>query len=117
MLDLLMSAAQSVPSANTSPSTPASPSSYPQRHQPNFYPNVHVPWKHDQLMRLKIDLREREHPPRERPPLALASSASTGSMSAGNWSLGAGVESADAVGDVGLLGKNEGTVRFLFGPE
>lgn len=52
-------------------------------------------------MRLKISLRETEHKPRERVPLI------------DGGARGCGVEKK---GDgAGVLGKNEGTVRFLFG--
>lgn len=111
LLDLLIHAAQN-PSATTSPSTPSSPSphnhasprphpshpshpAHPLHHVPVNPPPV--PYKHDALMRLKIHLRETEHPARPREP------------------PGAGRDASDA--DTAGLGKNEGTVRFMFGPE
>ncbi|PFH54113.1 hypothetical protein AMATHDRAFT_136094 [Amanita thiersii Skay4041] len=107
ILDLLIQACQN-PSANTSPSTPSSPSPHlgsssssylhPSRagtHQPPLPP----PYKPDQLIRLKIAMRENEHPPRARQPLG---SSDPSALYSGD--------------DVALLGRNEGTVRFLFGP-
>jgi CTD kinase subunit beta len=58
-----------------------------------------VPYKADQLIRLKIAMRETEHPPRPRQPLG---SADPSALYGGD--------------DIPLLGRNEGTVRFLFGP-
>ena len=52
-----------------------------------------IPYKSDQLMRLKIVMREQEYPPKER------DSAAT-----------------DQLPDAMSLGKNEGTTRFLFVP-
>ena len=80
---------------STSPSTPASP--HPARN-----PRVTVaegqpppvPYKPDQLMRLKIVMRESERQPRPR-------------ESMGDVNLDA---------DAALLGRNEGTVRFMFAP-
>ena len=54
------------------------------------------PWKPDYLIRLKIAMREREHTSRERAPL-----------------LGRGSE---AEKQYEILGRNEGTIRYLFGP-
>ena len=51
----------------------------------------------DQLMRLKIAMRETEHQPRSRTPI-----------------LGDG--SHDCPDGADAIGRNEGTVRFLFGP-
>ncbi|KAG6334610.1 hypothetical protein ID866_4486 [Astraeus odoratus] len=103
LIDLLMQAAQN-PSANTSPRTPSSPSPHPSpRNQhyssggpPNLLP---VPYKPEQLLHLKIAMRENEHPPR---PCRPWSSSDSNVMHDGN--------------EAALLGKNEGTVRFLFGP-
>ncbi|KAF8627408.1 hypothetical protein AX17_006223 [Amanita inopinata Kibby_2008] len=99
------------PSASTSPSTPSSPSS----HLPGSSSSSHLhpsritsaahqppppsPYKTDQLIRLKIVMRESEHPQRPRQPLGNADPSA--------------LYSGD---DVALLGRNEGTVRFLFGP-
>lgn len=82
--------------ANTSPSTPSSP--HPAR---NPHASSHaqqallVPYKPDQLMRLKIVMRETEHAPRPRD---------------------SGWADAQAEAEAMLLGRNEGTVRFLFAP-
>jgi hypothetical protein len=102
VIDLLLQVAQN-PSANTSPSTPSSPSPHPSPRNPPFSTHhsqfTSVPYKADQLIRLKIVMRETEHPPRPRQP------------------LGSADPSAFYGGDEAtLLGRNEGTVRFLFGP-
>jgi CTD kinase subunit beta len=104
VLDLLIQGAQN-PSANTSPRTPSSPSPHPSPRNshissalPQSQPLV-VPYKADQLIRLKIVMRETEHPPRPRQPLG---NADPSALYSGN--------------DSSLLGRNEGTVRFLFGP-
>lgn len=55
-----------------------------------------APYKPDQLMRLKIVMRESEREPRMRY-----------SMGDANWYANAGLPS---------LGSNEGTVRFMFAP-
>ncbi|KAL4072990.1 cyclin-like protein [Scleroderma yunnanense] len=97
LIDLLMQAAQN-PSANTSPRTPSSPSPHPSpRNQ--HYPSPHppsIPYKSEQLLQLKIAMRETEHPTRISRPL--------------------GSSDPITMNEVALLGKNEGTVRFLFGP-
>ncbi|KAI6000987.1 hypothetical protein F5J12DRAFT_844169 [Pisolithus orientalis] len=103
LIDLLMQAAQN-PSANTSPRTPSSPSPHPSPRNQHFSsggsPHIpQIPYKSDQLLQLKIAMRENEHPPRPDRPL---SNPDLSAMYSGN--------------DVVLLGKNEGTVRFLFGP-
>lgn len=107
LLDLLIHAAQN-PSAQTSPSTPSSPSPHaypsPRTPHPHLFQPVHVPFKHDFLMRLKIHLREIEHPPRPRD-----SSSST-------YDKRDDVVEAFSRGDTSNLGNNRGTVRFLFGP-
>lgn len=100
IIDLLISAAQN-PLANTSPSTPSSPSPHLSRtqHAANANANVQVilpPYSPDQLMRMKIAMREAEHPPRYR--------------------QGAVADDPTADSEASLLGRNEGTVRFLFGP-
>ncbi len=97
MLDLLIQAAQS-PSANTSPRTPSSPSPHPSPRNQHLSSTAQavepLPYNADQLLRLKIHLRESEHHPRYR------------------YSLDPnGIDDASEA-----LGKNEGTVRFLFGP-
>ncbi|KIM56491.1 hypothetical protein SCLCIDRAFT_1220290 [Scleroderma citrinum Foug A] len=103
LIDLLMQAAQN-PSANTSPRTPSSPSPHPSprsQHYPSSGPPhlPPIPYKSEQLLQLKIAMRENEHP--SRPPRPLSGSDPI-AMFSGN--------------EVALLGKNEGTVRFLFGP-
>ena len=104
ILDLLIQAAQN-PSANTSPRTPSSPSPHPSprnSHLSSALPQpqmTFVPHDADQLIRLKIQMRETEHPPRSRQPLEQADPSE---LYGGN--------------DSSQLGRNEGTVRFLFGP-
>lgn len=93
IIDLLMQGGQNA--ANTSPSTPSSPHPMRNPHSSNPQPQP-VPYKPDQLMRLKIAMREVEHPPRPREPLWL------GEMQAEE--------------DAMMLGRNDGTVRFLFAP-
>lgn len=56
-----------------------------------------APHTSDQLMRLKIAMRENEHPPRSRTPI-----------------LADGYH--DSPDGADAIGRNEGTVRFLFGP-
>ncbi|TDL23296.1 cyclin-like protein [Rickenella mellea] len=101
LLDLLIQAAQN-PSANTSPSTPSSPSPHPSprnQHLSSQAMPIFIPYKPEQLIRLKIHMREKEHPPRSR-------------VASGNG------DASDilAKGDSSGFGKNEGTVRFMFGP-
>ncbi|KAL0961355.1 hypothetical protein HGRIS_006311 [Hohenbuehelia grisea] len=100
-IDLLIQVAQH-PSANTSPSTPSSPSPHlpSSRSQQSLNPHPPPsPFKSDQLIRLKIQMRETEHTPRPRQPLGTADPSA----------LYGGDNAA-------MLGKNEGTMRFLFGP-
>lgn len=96
ILDLLIQYTQN-PSANTSPSTPSSPSPHlSARDRQASQQQLQSPYKPDQLIRLKIAMRETEHPPRRRKPLdGLDPSALYNSNS---------------------IGQNEGTVRFLFSP-
>jgi len=102
VIDLLVQGAQS-PSANTSPRTPSSPSPHPSPRSQHPLASMNatpaVPWKADQLIRLKIAMRQTEHPSRPRQPLGTADPSALYSGE-----------------DVALLGRNEGTVRFLFGP-
>jgi CTD kinase subunit beta len=101
VIDLLIQSAQNH-SVNTSPRTPSSPSPHPSPRNSSALPHVQslvVPYKADQLIRLKIVMRESEHPPRPRQPLG---SADPSALYGGH--------------DSSLLGRNEGTVRFLFGP-
>ncbi|KAJ7259530.1 cyclin-like protein [Mycena haematopus] len=102
VIDLLIHGAQSATQNNTSPRTPSSPSPHPSPRVP--HPSIElqassVPYNADQLIRLKIAMRQTEHPQRVRQPLGNADPSA--------------LYSGD---DVGLLGRNEGTVRFLFGP-
>jgi len=94
LLDLLISQTQN-PSANTTPNTPSSPSPHVSRGAHNVV--VPPSYSSDQLMRLKIAMRETEHPPRSRTPI-----------------LGDGYH--DLPDGADAIGRNEGTVRFLFGP-
>ncbi|PAV16818.1 cyclin [Pyrrhoderma noxium] len=115
LLDLLIYAAQNT-STTTSPSTPSSPSpnTHPLQRNPRSSHPLHltqqaaskpppIPYKHDTLMRLKIHLRETEHMAKPRVDVDGANNLDE---------LGGG-KSGDAPG----LGRNEGTVRFVFGPE
>ncbi len=95
-LDLLIQYAQN-PSANTSPSTPSSPSpNLPVRDRNAAAQQPQYPYKPDQLIRLKIAMREKEHPPRQRRPL--------------------GNSDPSALYSTEKLRQNEETVRFLFFP-
>ncbi|TFK40848.1 cyclin-like protein [Crucibulum laeve] len=102
VLDLLIQGLQN-PSANTSPSTPSSPvphlSHSHQQGQNQQHQAQPAPYNADQLLRLKIAMRETEHPPRPRQPLG---NADPSALYGGE--------------DNNLIGRNEGTVRFLFGP-
>ncbi|KAF8956518.1 cyclin-like protein [Flammula alnicola] len=96
ILDLLIQYTQN-PSANTSPSTPSSPSpNLPTRDRHYAAQQPQYPYKADQLIRLKIAMRETEHPPRRRKPLGNADPS--------------------ALYNNDKIGQNEGTVRFLFFP-
>ncbi|KAJ7695650.1 cyclin-like protein [Mycena rosella] len=101
VIDLLIQGAQSQ-TLNTSPRTPSSPSPHPSPRIPHpalAEPQLPIPYNADQLMRLKIVMRQTEHPQRTRQPLG---SADPSALYSGD--------------DVALLGRNEGTVRFLFAP-
>ncbi|KAI0802054.1 cyclin-like protein [Irpex lacteus] len=97
IIDLLTQGAQN-PQATTSPSTPASP--HPTRNPHSSNTNsaalAPIPYKPDQLMRLKIAMRETEPPPRAREY--------------------PGWDEYEADMEASILGRNEGTVRFLFAP-
>jgi CTD kinase subunit beta len=134
ILDLLVAQASSIPqSYRTSPTTPSSPSPYPSPRTPNPFksgssgttnPNSeesHV-FTASHLTRLKIALRKQEatlksngHAFRKR-----AASQSIGEIIQGiaprqmNIAPKSSSEQGDTVN--GAIGKNEGTVRFLFGP-
>ncbi|KDQ62447.1 hypothetical protein JAAARDRAFT_66179 [Jaapia argillacea MUCL 33604] len=104
-IDLLIQACQN-PSANTSPSTPQSPSPHPSPRNQHLSSSVPaagqpIPYRPDQLYRLKIHMRETEHRSRRRGPSSKAEVGGEGKS--------AGVNA--------MLGRNEGTVRFLFGPQ
>lgn len=93
IIDLLVQGAQN-PQLSTSPSTPASP--HPARNPhaaAATVPPLPAPYKPDQLTRLKIVMREAERQPRLRE------------------SMGESMEAEGA-----FLGRNEGTVRFMFAP-
>ncbi|KAJ7600687.1 cyclin-like protein [Mycena floridula] len=101
ILDLLIRAASQNASANTSPRTPQSPSpNSAPRNQHLLNPFNMNPYRADQLTRLKIELRRTEHPP-----------LPNRTMRTGNPDPGASLEETAS-----LVGQNEGTVRFLFGP-
>ncbi|ESK95768.1 cyclin ctk2 [Moniliophthora roreri MCA 2997] len=97
IVDLLIQGAQN-PSANTSPRTPSSPSPHPSpRNQylssssTQSTSTSSVPYKSDHLIRLKIAMRESDHPLLPR-------------------------RSFQENEGENVLGRNEGTVRFLFEP-
>ncbi|KAJ4491485.1 cyclin-like protein [Lentinula edodes] len=97
MVDLLIQRAQTT--ANTSPATPSSPSPHPSprnAYLSSIQSNPTNPYNTDQLIRLKIAMRESDHDPRPRE----------------SWQ---DPDSASAVGRE-VIGRNEGTVRFLFEP-
>ncbi|KAH7878081.1 cyclin-like protein [Lentinula edodes] len=97
MVDLLIQRAQTT--ANTSPATPSSPSPHPSprnAYLSSIQSNPTNPFNTDQLIRLKIAMRESDHDPRPRE----------------SWQ---DPDSASAVGRE-VIGRNEGTVRFLFEP-
>ncbi|KIM25752.1 hypothetical protein M408DRAFT_73915 [Serendipita vermifera MAFF 305830] len=136
ILDLLVSQAGSIPqSYRTSPTTPSSPSPYPSPRTPNpfksgpsgtFQPNSeesHV-FTASHLTRLKIALRKQE--------ATLKTNGHTFRKRSASQNINEiiqGVSSRPQVADPsnppsestevpnGVVGKNEGTVRFLFGPD
>ncbi|KAI0632022.1 cyclin-like protein [Trametes polyzona] len=100
VIDLLIAFSQSQnPGANTSPATPSSPHPHLSRsgHGHGAPPPVYAPYKADQLIRLKIVMRETEHPPRTRESVALTEPSYQASESP--------------------FYKNEKTVRYMFYPE
>lgn len=97
VIDLLISAAQS-PNANTSPQTPSSPSPHLARSSNAPSTSIHVPYKSDQLIRLKIVMRETEHSARNRESAA------------------AGEDIEFDRSNSTMLGRNDKTVRFMFVP-
>ena len=118
LLDLLIYVAQNTSTSTStthSPSTPSSPPRTPhqrsshlpltqQQKQSSFVPDA-PPYKHDFLLRLKIKLRDEEWPEKSRTQLTE------------NNKKHAWVDPIIEEGETGRLGKNEGTVRFVFGPE
>ncbi|KAF5385628.1 hypothetical protein D9757_005540 [Collybiopsis confluens] len=97
IVDLLIHGAQNT--ANTSPATPSSPSPNPSprnAYLSSVQSHPASPYNTDQLTRLKIAMRESDHAPRPRE----------------SWQ---DPESASSVGRE-VIGRNEGTVRFLFEP-
>ncbi|KAF4590728.1 hypothetical protein EYR40_009325 [Pleurotus pulmonarius] len=98
ILDLLIQGSQAS-SANTSPSTPSSPSPHIHSRSKPDQQQLQTPYKSDQLIRLKIHMRETEHIPRTRFPVGASDPLAL-----------------QAVDGTAQLGRNEGTVRFLFGP-
>ncbi|KAI0755147.1 cyclin-like protein [Daedaleopsis nitida] len=87
--------------ANTSPQTPSSPSPHLSRGGAHAHPPagvVLVPYKVDQLMRLKIVMRENEHPARVRVSAAAGHSIE--------------FDKSNST----LLGHNDKTIRFMFAP-
>ncbi|KAF9498960.1 cyclin-like protein [Pleurotus eryngii] len=98
MLDLLIQGSQTS-SASTSPSTPSSPSPHIHSRAKPDQQQLQTPYKSDQLIRLKIFMRETEHTPRSRFPVGVSDPLAL-----------------QAMDRTAQLGRNEGTVRFLFGP-
>lgn len=90
IIDLLIQVAQN-PMVTASPSTPSSPHPSRLTHPPvQTVQPPPIPYKADQLMRLKIAMRETEHPPNKRRSYPF-----------------------QGYPDVG---RNEGTIRFMFTP-
>jgi len=98
-------------SAYTSPSTPSTPSS-PKPHAQNSQSRHHaqspgiaiIPYKPDQLIRLKIAMRGKDLRPRDK---------GKGKGAAGNESVNGSSSTAGATEGIGT---NIGTTRFLFNP-
>ncbi|PVF94646.1 cyclin-like protein [Serendipita vermifera] len=137
ILDLLVSRASMAPqSYHTSPTTPSSPSPYPSPRTPNPFKSTtgasvlptseeaHV-FTAPHLTRLKIALREQEKGLRDQgyvfrkrpanrivqPDIPILAQRQL-PVASGQSTPGEKVETVN-----GSIGKNEGTVRFLFGPE
>jgi CTD kinase subunit beta len=135
ILDLLVAQAGSIPqSYRTSPTTPSSPSPYPSPRTPNPFKSVSsgtiAPYSEEShiftashLTRLKIALRKQEatlksggHAFRKRAASQSITEIIQG-ISPRQQPNAAPKSSADQGDSVnGAIGKNEGTVRFLFGP-
>ncbi|KAF8889995.1 cyclin-like protein [Gymnopilus junonius] len=94
ILDLFVQFSQN-PSANTSPSTPSSPSPNLATRDRHASQQQQYPYKADYLIRLKIALREKKYKTRPKKPLGPDPSALYTNEK---------------------IGQNEGTVRFLFFP-
>ncbi|KAG9013567.1 hypothetical protein FRB90_005881 [Tulasnella sp. 427] len=119
LIDLLQTMSSNFPNSLTaSPNTPSSPSPYSfQPLNPNNPNNLPLPFSSSasllssstSLTRLKIALKEREHEPRERMPLSQTDPTAGLTPGSGDGDSGSG-------GSGNVLGKNEGTVRFLFSP-
>ncbi|THV03914.1 cyclin-like protein [Dendrothele bispora CBS 962.96] len=134
IVDILIAGTQS-PSANTSPSTPQSPSPHPSPRERTLPHNLNnsngyppsIPYKPDVLIRLKIAMRESDHEPKVRTSyreisLNGATAGNTGMVSGTAVSFSkewrqSGAFSNGAEREVeAKVGRNEGTVRFLFEP-
>ncbi|KAG8820713.1 hypothetical protein FRC19_008660 [Serendipita sp. 401] len=133
ILSLLVSASGSIPhSHNTSPETPPSPSPYPSPRTPNPFKNFSGgPTAAEQTMlftsshflRLKIALRDQHealktkgYPFRKRETSKPSNPRATLTKEEIiNTPLAGSKEGDDPA--IALIGKNEATVRFLFGPE
>ncbi|KAL1727158.1 cyclin-like protein [Schizophyllum commune] len=101
LIDLIGQGLQN-PATKPSPRTPSSPSATASTAPGGKLGSVKATprlYDADQLLRLKIKLRETEHEPRARNPIGRAD------PTAGHRS-----------DDIAMLGRNEGTVRFMFGP-
>lgn len=103
LLDLLITNSGTI-QPNTSPTTPSSPSPHPSPSQRASLPTPPSNYSSAYLTRLKISLREKGNVPRPRVPLAKADPSA-------EYGVGGSMAGFEAEG----LGKNEGTVRFLFG--
>ncbi|KAH8104709.1 cyclin-like protein [Cristinia sonorae] len=114
IIDLFIQAAQN-PLTSTSPTTPSSPhpTSRPSTSSNNPASSTPAPYNADQLMRLKIVMRESEYPPRPRLGSANVDGMLDSSMS-GMHMGGMGV------GSLGSGGRSESggvvTTRFMFAP-
>ncbi|KAK7469326.1 RNA polymerase II C-terminal domain kinase beta subunit [Stygiomarasmius scandens] len=139
IVDILIAGTQN-PSANTSPSTPQSPSPHPSpRERSLSHAGVHpshlntpngyqppIPYKTDVLIRLKIAMRESDHEPKIRTSYremhlngagagAVTNAVTTPSTSR-EWGQSSNFSSGIDRDAEAKVGRNEGTVRFLFEP-
>lgn len=102
LLDLIIQFVQN-PSLSTSPSTPSSPSPHPAHHSSHQHTHAspaQPPYNYDQLIRMKIAMRESEHPPRRR-------HSHLSWRNKGSWDVGYTWHPEE---------KKESTVRYLFTP-